>query len=108
MSDRITENSPMTMKIRASELKIGDVIMPPPREVSLWMRRTCKEKNLPETALYQTIVEIKEGTPDVRGSWLLITCDQTPEWCADYVNGPAPFTFKVRPQTPWITIKRAA
>lgn len=93
-------------KTRAAELKIGDVVMPPEREVRLWMRRSCREKNLPETSLYLTITAIRDAEPDARGAWLLFTADQTPEWFGD--TKPYPFKFKARPETPWATISRAA
>jgi hypothetical protein len=87
-------------KIRAEGLRVGDVIMPPAREVQLWMRRHLQERNLPETALYLTITEIHEGEPDKRGRWLWVTNNQTDEWNGDRVK-PQPFKFKVRPETPW-------
>lgn len=91
------------MKTRAADLKIGDVIMPPPREVRLWMRRACRDRGLPELALALTITEITEASPDARGAWLLICADQTPEW--SWGGKPFPFKFKARPETPWKTIK---
>ena len=94
------------MKILAAMLRIGDVIMPPPRDVQLWMRRECKERGLPESALHLTITGIEEAYPDDRGPWLLVTADQTAEWNAGSM--PLPFKFKVRPGTLWETIKRAA
>jgi hypothetical protein len=94
------------MKTRAAELQIGDVIMPPAREVRLWMRRSCRERNLPESALYLTITDISEAAPDSRGAWLLITADQTAEWRGN--TKPYPFKFKARPETPWSTISRTA
>jgi hypothetical protein len=87
-------------KIRANGLRVGDVIMPPAREVQLWMRRVLQERNLAETALYLTITDIQEGTPDKRGRWLLVTTNQTDEWNGDRAK-PLPFKFKVRPETPW-------
>lgn len=87
-------------KVRADALKVGDVIMPPPREVQLWMRRTCQERNLPETALHLTITEIREAMPDKRGRWLAITSDQTAAW--NQGRAPHPFRFKVRPDTAWL------
>lgn len=93
------------MKTRAAELKIGDVIMPPDREVRLWMRRACQERNLSESALHLTITEIREAAPDTRGRWLLVTADQAPEWFQG--RKPSPFKFKARPETPWATIARA-
>ncbi len=91
------------MKRRASELKIGDVIMPPDREVRLWMRRSCQEKGLPESALYLTITEISEGAPDAKGRWLLVTADQAREWFEG--REPYPFKFKARPETPWAAVR---
>ena len=83
----------------AQDLQIGDVIMPPPREVRLWMRRTLQERNLPESALYLTITEIREAAPDKRGPWLLVVADQAPAWFEG--REPYPFKFKVRPETAW-------
>lgn len=88
------------MTVQAQDLKIGDVIMPPAREVQLWMRRHLQEKNLPESALYLTITEIRESAPDKRGRWLVISADQTAEWNAGRAT-VHPFRFKVRPETPW-------
>lgn len=88
------------LKVRADALKVGDVIMPPPREVQLWMRRTAQERNLPETALYLTITKVDEAMPDKRGRWLVVTSDHTPEWLQGRTSHP--FRFKVRPDTPWL------
>jgi hypothetical protein len=87
-------------KIPAEALKVGDVIMPPARELQLWMRRHLQERNLPETALYLTVTEIRDGTSDKNGRWLLVVSKQTDEWNGDRVK-PLPFKFKVRPETPW-------
>ena len=87
------------VKIRVDALKVGDVIMPPPREVQLWMRRHCAEKGLPESALHLTIIGIEEALPDKRGRWIRITSKQTPEWIGG--GNSHPFRFKARPKTPW-------
>ena len=93
-------------KVLAGTLKIGDTIMPPAREVNLWMRRSAQERNLSGSALHLTITSIAESTPDKRGRWLLISTDQSAEWNADSVrNPPLPFRFKVRPETPWQKIE---
>ncbi len=84
---------------KVSELKLGDVIMPPAREVKLWMRRELKGRNLPETALYLTITGIEEGAPDKAGRWVHITADQAREWFQG--RKPYPFKFKARPETSW-------
>lgn len=86
-------------QIKVSALKIGDVIMPPAREVQLWMRRALAERSLPEQALYLTVTEIKEGQPDKRGRWLIITADQAAEWFEG--RPPYPFRFKARPESNW-------
>jgi hypothetical protein len=86
-------------KIKAELLKVGDIILPPAREIQLWMRRTLQEKNLPESALHLTITEIREGNPDKNGRWLIVRCDQTKEWIGD--GKSYPFSFKVRPETAW-------
>lgn len=86
-------------KVRAETLKIGDKILPPAREIQLWMRRDLEERNLPETALHMTITSIHEGVADKRGRWLVISADQTPEWLGE--RKPYPFKFKVRPETSW-------
>ena len=108
----------MTETILAETIRIGDVILPPARELSLWMRRTCAEKGLPESALYLTVREIREANPDKRGRWLIIKTEQTPEWNApnsgnnDIWCGPGSrshsFNFKARPTTPWPLIQRGA
>lgn len=85
-----------------SALQVGDVILPPPRELSLWMRRTCAEKGLPESALYLTVREIREGDPDTKGRWLRIVCDQTAAWSAPREAGT--FSFKARPETLWVKV----
>lgn len=87
-------------KVPAETLKISDVIMPPPREVQLWMRRHLQERGLPESVMHLTITEIHEGEPDKRGRWLWITADHAPEWFQS--SKPYPFKFKVRPETPWV------
>jgi hypothetical protein len=94
----------MTTKVPAHSLKVGDVIMPPAREVQLWMRRHLAERNLSESALYLTITGIDEGSPDKKGRWLIVTTDQTAEWNSDRVR-PYPFKFKVRPETPWQVVQ---
>ena len=80
-------------------LKVGDVILPPAREMSLWMRRVLAEKGLPESALYLTITDIREADADARGRWVTIGTLQDAAWCS-----PLPrqrWTFKARPQTLW-------
>lgn len=90
----------IAIKIPASEIKPGDVILPPEREMRLWMRRTCVERGLDESALYLTVRDVKQGIPDKRGPWLVVVTDQSPEWNAGHER-TFPFTFQVRPETLW-------
>jgi hypothetical protein len=87
-------------KVLAETLKVGDRVMPPEREVRLWMRRRLTERNLPEAALHLTVTAIDEVAPDKRGRWLMFTTSATPEWNEGYVRA-IPFRFKARPETPW-------
>lgn len=95
-------------KVIAETLKPGDTILPPPREIQLWMRRHCEERGLAESALHLTVTAIDEGMPDKKGRWLIIRTLHTPEWCANCVKtDPAahPFNFKARPETLWARVQ---
>ena len=83
----------------AETLRVGDVIFPPAREVSLWMRRNARERGLPDTALYLTVRDVREGRPDTRGRWLVFFTDHSPAW--NQGRNPYLFTFRARPGTPW-------
>jgi hypothetical protein len=88
------------IKVRAETLQVGDKIMPPSREVSLWMRRDIQERNLSESALLLTVTEIREGKSDKNGRWLVVSSDQSAEW-NEGRNQRFPFRFKARPETLW-------
>ncbi len=88
----------MTMK-SIEQVKVGEVILPPARELSLWMRRHIQEQGLPETALYLTVREIVEGTPDKRGGWVIVRCDQAQEW--NQGRPARSFNFRARSSTLW-------
>jgi hypothetical protein len=90
--------------IRASEIRPGDIILPPAREISLWMRRTLQQEGLPESALELTVESVREGAPDKRGPWLIVRTQQSPQWLRG--RAPYPFTFKVRPTSPWPLVRR--
>ena len=93
--------------ILSEKIQVGDIIMPPEREMTLWMRRHIMERNLSEAALHLTVTQIREGTPDKRGRWLIIKSDQSKEWNnAGNYEGTLPFTFKVRPTTLWPLVSR--
>lgn len=89
-------------RMQASQLTVGNVVLPPEREIRLWMKRALAERNLPESALHLTITSIDEGAPDKKGRWLRFTCQQAPEWFQQ--TKPYPFVFKARPETPWAVV----
>jgi hypothetical protein len=91
------------LNIPAETLKPGDVILPPAREIQLWMRRDALQRGLSETALHLTVVDVREGKPDKKGRWIIVRCDQSAEWLAGRVGYP--FTFRARPETPWPIIR---
>ena len=91
-------------KIPISSLKPGDVILPPARELRLWMRRECARRALPESALHLTVVSVSEGQPDSRGAWSIVTCRETPEWGAKR-TASFPFVFRARPCSAWPLIR---
>lgn len=90
------------MKVLAKTLKVGDVIIPPAREVSLWMKRHAQERGLSESAMHLTINNFREGASDKKGAWLIVDCDHTAEWIGD--SKLRTFSFKVRPESLWIKI----
>lgn len=90
------------------QVRPGDVILPPAREVSLWMRRHLVEHGMSEAALHLTVTAVREGAPDKRGRWIVVTAEQSAEWNARKGAGrPLPFRFKARPNTPWSIIAKA-
>ena len=100
------------MKKKVEDLKVGDVIAPPAREVSLWMKRDAREKGLPESVLAITIETIYQGEPDKRGGWVCIAGYLPEAWYtttgADNIRQPGKrylFRFKARPATPWIVVQ---
>jgi hypothetical protein len=89
------------MKTKAAEqIQVGDVIMPPERELRLWMRKHVADKGLPETALHIKVVQVREGKPDKRGRWIVIRAEHTNILAFNLF----PFSFKARPETPWTII----
>lgn len=80
-------------------LKPGDVILPPERELRLWMRRTCEERGLDESALYLTVEEAAEGIPDKRGPWVVLITRHSEAWTDG--RHSSPFRFRARPGTLW-------
>lgn len=88
----------------ASSITVGSVIMPPARELRLWMRRDLAERNLPGSALHMTVTSVREGASDKRGPWIVITAYLPDSW---YSNEPYPWTLKMRPETMWPVISAA-
>lgn len=92
----------MKKQIHPAEfIKVGDIILPPEREMRLWMRREVSTRNLTETALHLTVTEVYEGSPDKRGRWVIIKAKYSPEWNSGLVQS---MTIKARPNTPWPVI----
>ncbi len=91
-----------TTTITVAEIVPGDTILPPKREVALWMRRRLTERNLPESALFLTVVSVEEAAADKSGAWLVITASHSDAWNAGDVQHP--FRFKARPATPWTRV----
>jgi len=56
-------------KVPAESLKVGDVVMPPEREMRLWMIRDAAEKGMSPTDLGIMLTDVHEGEPDKRGRW---------------------------------------
>ncbi len=86
----------------ADTIKIRDVIMPPERELRLWMRRHISTHNLPESALYLNVTGIYQSN-DKRGPWLHFKTQYSDIW----PGGAHAFTFKARPETPWQIVEVA-
>jgi hypothetical protein len=84
----------------AESITVGDVILPPERELRLWMRRDIAARNLTDAALHLTVTEVYEGAPDKRGRWIVIKATHAAEWNAR-ISG---MTIKARPHTPWPVI----
>ena len=88
-------------RVSVSTIAVGDIILPPERELQLWMRRYVLDNGLTSAALHLTVVSISEEGPDKRGIWLVFRTTQAPEWGARQ-----PFVFRARPETQWSMIRR--
>jgi hypothetical protein len=95
------KGSHVMTKKPAELIKTGDMILPPEREMRLWMRRTVAERGLSESALHLTVTETYEGNPDKRGRWIIVEAKYPLEWNS---NNSDTFTIKARPETPWPVI----
>lgn len=78
------------------DLTIGTVILPPARDLRLWMRRMCAEKGKPESAAQLIVRDLRDGAPDKNGAWAIIVAEPVREW-----GTPTRWAIKARPSTPW-------
>jgi hypothetical protein len=83
------------MIVKVNQIAVGDIILPPERELSLWMRRHIAEKGLDESALHLTVLTINHSR-DKRGPWIHIRAQYPPTW-----GHTSTFSFKARPETDW-------
>jgi len=86
-------------KVRADSLKVGDLVMPPERELRLWMVRDAREKGMAPTDLGIMLTDVHEGEPDKRGRWIVFSGYLRDQWYQG--RKQYPFKFKARPDTPW-------
>jgi hypothetical protein len=82
---------------RMDQIQIGDKILPPARELRLWMRRDAQSRGIPEAEIYLTVTAIAEDQMTKRGRWLKITGNMSDRWNED--RQPYPFSFKAQPHT---------
>lgn len=85
--------------IASFDIRAGDTVRPPERELRLWMRRDAAEKGLDDYALWLNVTEVRDFPPDKKGRWLVVEGFMAPQWYGD--RTPYLWTFKVRPNTPW-------
>lgn len=86
------------------DIKVGDIIFPPEREMRLWMKRELAEKGLSESAQALSVVSVDQARPDKKGEWVIIKARYSREWTRDYAEPEKDhfMSFKARPQTPWL------
>lgn len=97
------ESTYMRTHTKVSDIKVGDLIYPPQREIGLWMTKALRDKELDETALIMTVVEVRDSKPDKNGSWTFVKAQYSKAWTADYGEPDKAhyMTFLARPHTPW-------
>lgn len=88
---------------KVSDIKVGDSIYPPQREISLWMKKALAEKGQDESALILTVVEVRESKPDKNGPWTFVKAQYSREWTKNYEQPDKAqyMTFRARPGSPW-------
>ena len=91
-------------KVPADQLRVGDIVLPPDRELKLWMLRDAAAKGIAPGDLGIMLTEVSEGLADKRGRWLLFKGYLRDAWYQG--RKPHPFTFKARPETPWPLLAR--
>lgn len=89
--------------VKVSDIKVGDLIYPPKREIALWMEKELAKKELPQSALILTVVEARASKPDKNGPWIFIKGQYSREWTKNYAEPEKAhyLTFLARPHTPW-------
>jgi hypothetical protein len=93
-------------KVPADSLKVGDMVMPPEREMRLWMIRDAAEKGMSPSDLGILLTDVHEGEPDKGGRWIFLTGYLRDQWYAG--RRQYPMKFKARPNTPWPVAARPA
>lgn len=90
---------PRVPTVRADTLKVGDIVMPPDRELRLWMIRDAAERGMTASDLGIMLTDVHDGAPDKRGRWIILKGYLRDDWYQG--RRKYPFTFKARPDTPW-------
>jgi hypothetical protein len=93
-------------KVLVDSLKVGDMVMPPEREMRLWMIRDAAEKGMSPSDLGILLTDVHEGEPDKGGRWIFLTGYLRDQWYAG--RRQYPMKFKARPNTPWPVAARPA
>ncbi len=94
------------VKVVAETLKVNDVILPPAREIRLWMKAELLKRNLPKEALYMTIQDVKYGGEDKRGPWLLVVATLSSIWRDGRPSHG--WSIRIRPGTLWLKVVEEA
>jgi hypothetical protein len=98
---KMTATMTETTKVLARDLKVGDVILPPAREMRLWMRDTMEKEGLDESSMFITVTHVQQGKPDKNGAWLIVRGD------GRRFLGTNGWRIRMRPDTLWPVVQRA-
>lgn len=97
----------MTTKIAAGEIRVGDIIRPPAREMRLWMRRDAMARGLDDAALAMTVLEVSTDA-DAAGPLVRFSATMSDAWHAGKPGTNRPWRFHARPTTRWEMLARAS